>query len=438
MVGRERRDPRRLEFPGASPEMEFLRLDDDKPDDVLSGWEPFFTGKETSEEGARVAVKRGFYDYYPVKEIKAGATIVARYVEPQAAENTFDKKDPPYIVTFKYGQGWTAFLGSSEVWRFNQYKSVFFQRFWVKMSRFLSSGSRKRQNVRGRILMSKEFSIGDYLRVTGHALDASLKGVPASSPPEIILRPVELDSYAGMNDGKKKDAPPSPKKDDGDPDKLTREKEDYHKRLTRVYKMSPRKGQDQSEEGYFEFKKLLTAKEFPTGVWRVEMPIPNSSESIPQKFLIRKAPPLELADTAPDFLALAAISSEVDELKSRLESMRKSNVYERLNSRAFQAPGLGKPRMMYKFDDKQSIELLPECFKENKTEIENPQIEPEYRKTKIKPLWFDGPDMPRWMTSWYDSMMGESEKTHSVAIWMLVCIGLLSVEWLTRKLLKLA
>ena len=94
--------------------------------------------------------------------------------------------------------------------------------------------------------------------------------------------------------------------------------------------------------------------------------------------------------------------------------------------------------MMYKFDDKQSIELLPECLKGDRTEIENPQIEPEYRKTKIKPLWFDGPDMPRWMTSWYDSINGESPKSHSVATWMLVCIGLLSVEWLTRKLLKLA
>ena len=338
MSGRERREPRRLEFPGASPEMEFLRLDDDKPDEVISGWEPFFTGKETAEEGARATVKRGFYDYYPVKDVKAGATIVARYVEPQAAENTFDKKDPPYIVTFKYGQGWTAFLGSSEVWRFNQYKGVYFQRFWVKMSRFLSSGSRKRQNVRGRILMSKEFSIGDYFRETSHLLGPDLKGIPASAQPEIILRPVELDSYAGMTDGKKKDAP-APKKEDGDPDKLTREKEDYHKRLTRVYKMGARKGQDQTDEGYFEFKKMLTAKEFPTGIWRIDVAIPNSSESLTQKFLIRKSPPLELADTTPDFLSLAAISSEIDEVKQRLDGKRKSNVYERLSARAFQRRG---------------------------------------------------------------------------------------------------
>ena len=36
------------------------------------------------------------------------------------------------------------------------------------------------------------------------------------------------------------------------------------------------------------------------------------------------------------------------------------------------------------------------------------------------------------MTSWY------SDKPHADRAMLLVCVGLLSVEWLTRKLLKLA
>ncbi len=177
----ERNVPRRIEFPGAAPEMEFLRLDDDKPDNPLSGWEPFFTGKETRAEAAAAELKRGFYDYYPVKDVKAGATIVARYLEPQASENTFDKKDPPYIVTYKYGQGTTAFMGSSEIWRFNQFKDVFRERFWVKMSRYLAAGSRRKQNVRGRILIGSQFTTGETVRATVQLLDASLKGLPANT-----------------------------------------------------------------------------------------------------------------------------------------------------------------------------------------------------------------------------------------------------------------
>jgi hypothetical protein len=439
MANRERRDPRRLEFPGASPEMEFLRLDDDKPDNMLSGWEPFFTGKENTQDGMRSQLRRGFYDYYPVKDVKAGATIVARYMEPQASENTFDRKDPPYIVTFKYGQGMTAFLGSSEVWRFNQYKGVFFQRFWVKMARYLSSGSRKKQNRRGRILMAKEFTAGDYLRGVIHALGADLKGLPASATPEFTIRPVELDSYAEMGGGKKKDQPAT-KKEDGDPDRLTKEKESYHKELTLVYRASARTGADRNDEGYFEFKKQLKfpgkSKDLPTGIWRIDVPIPNSSEVLTQKFQIRKALPPEMADVAPDYLSLAMMSADVEKMRKKLA--KKQNVYDKLSAKAYMAPGLDRPRMLYKFDDTESINLIPECFEGDSQTIDNPQTEPEIRKSKIDPLWFDGPYMPRWMTGWYDRMVEQPERDHQVALWMLVCVALLSVEWLTRKLLKLA
>ena len=91
--------------------MDFLRLDDNKPDEIVSGWEQFFTGNETGEQGLNAPLRRGFYDYYPLKDVKAGATVVARYLEPQVSENTFDKKEPPFIVTYKYGQGMTAFPG---------------------------------------------------------------------------------------------------------------------------------------------------------------------------------------------------------------------------------------------------------------------------------------------------------------------------------------
>ena len=106
--------------------------------------------------------------------------------------------------------------------------------------------------------------------------------------------------------------------------------------------------------------------------------------------------------------------------------------FEKLAKPLYSAPNLAGKRLAFKFEDKQSIELIPEIMRPVPPQkIDNPEIEPEIRRSKIEPLWFDGPALPSWMTSWYDNWMGQPEKSHTVALWMLVCIALLSMEWLT-------
>ncbi len=462
----ERNVLRRIEFPGASPEMDFLRLDDDKPEDMLSGWEPFFTGKPSRAEAGTADLKRGFYDYYPIKDVKAGATVVARYLEPQASDNTFDRKDPPYLVTYKYGQGMTAFLGSSEMWRFRQFKDVFFERFWVKMSRFLASGSRKKQNRRGRMLMSREFETGQALRSHIDLLDANLKGLPANSKPKFVLRPIELDYYPDMA---------LTKKDGKDPlsnEQIAKLREDYLKMWTIELNRTKREEKETTKDGNFPVKRALrvvervvkvgdredvtliqvdedrlkleevqkqlrgTAKDFPTGTWRLDAPIPESSEVLSVKFTIRKPLPTELANVKPDMLSLAAISAQVDEVRDRMDSNPKA--YQTLSDRAFSDPKLDGKRMAYRFTDTESMNAIPDALPGRVNSIENPLTEPEVHRFKIEPVWFNGPTAPTWMTGWYDRMNGRSEQNHTIALWMLVCIGLLSLEWLSRKMLKLA
>ena len=50
----------------------------------------------------------------------------------------------------------------------------------------------------------------------------------------------------------------------------------------------------------------------------------------------------------------------------------------------------------------------------------------------VEDYWDKGIELPHWMTGWY------SDKPMRIGAMLLVCVGLLSVEWLTRKLLKLA
>jgi hypothetical protein len=50
----------------------------------------------------------------------------------------------------------------------------------------------------------------------------------------------------------------------------------------------------------------------------------------------------------------------------------------------------------------------------------------------VEDYWDKGIELPHWMTGWY------SDKPMRIGAMLLICVGLLSVEWLTRKLLKLA
>jgi hypothetical protein len=397
MLSRDPKDPHRLVFPATAGNTDFLKLDD-RREGPLAGWDRFFYGREDPSEDARVI--RGFFNYYPVKDVKVGANVIARFDDGgQARENTFDKKDPPYLVTYKYGQGMSAFLGSSEMWRLRKLSPEgheFYERFWTKLTRYLTSGSRKKQNRRGRLLMSQYVSSGSYIRPRAELLDPGLKPIPENSDPPIRIRPIELDqtSYPKevLDVAKRKSAGPGKEKeDDFDSDAFQKAKEKYHQQLTKNqhYRMSPAKG-DGMDKGWFQLQVLADDK-FPPGQWVIEVPIPSSSELLRSKFIVRSTNP-ELDNLKPDVAAMAKMADEFSEIENRL--LEKPAVMKLLRDAAYS--GKEGSRLAFSFDRKEAINAIPECM-ETKEDPQNP-------------------------VSWV----------------MLVCIGLFSVEWLTRKLLKLA
>ena len=50
----------------------------------------------------------------------------------------------------------------------------------------------------------------------------------------------------------------------------------------------------------------------------------------------------------------------------------------------------------------------------------------------VEDYWDKGVILPSFLTNWY------SDKPQRLSAMLLLCVGLLSAEWLTRKLLKLA
>jgi hypothetical protein len=306
-----------------------------------------------------------------------------------------DGRDPPFIVTMRWGQGMTGFIGSSEIWRLREAgkAQAYFERFWIKMARYLSSGSRRKQNRRGRILMAKEFTSGSYIRVTAQLLDASLKPVGQNAEPKIVVQPVELDNYQ------------------------EKDHEKENKKYTREYKLNSKRGAE-DWSGMFQRQILATAETYPPGQYRIDVSIPDSNDTLRSKFTIRKSNP-EVDNVRPDYAALAAMAGEVSEIENRVAD---KTVLGAIRQAATRAPdGL---KLSFKFDNKQALDLIPECM----------VTVPVTARTKgaVEDLWDKGPELPRWISGWY------SDKPATISWLLLLAVFLLSIEWLSRKLLRLA
>jgi hypothetical protein len=128
--------PGRLNFPGAKEDIAFLKLDA-AGKEPLAGWEAFFTNDAKPEKGQRGEVVRGFYTYYPVKEVKPGATVIATFSDPRA--RLADGRAQPYLVSMPQGKGRVVYLGSGEAWRLRAYHEDFFDRFWLGLAHFAQS-----------------------------------------------------------------------------------------------------------------------------------------------------------------------------------------------------------------------------------------------------------------------------------------------------------
>ena len=152
--------PWRLEFDNLGGDLDFMKLDDKYPKPETA-WEMFFTGREEKDEKARVI--RGFFNYFPCRDMKPVATPIARFPDPNAIKMP-DGKAPPWLAVMQYGQGRTGWIGSPEIWRLRQYKNEYFECFWTKFTRYLAAGSRRKQSHRGRILMSSVVVPGLYPR----------------------------------------------------------------------------------------------------------------------------------------------------------------------------------------------------------------------------------------------------------------------------------
>ena len=391
------RTPRRLSL-RPSAEFDVLRLADAPADDPAAGWEAFFTGADKLPAGsiakADTSPKRGFYSYYPVKgnTQNPGATVLADFLDV----NDRGEADPkPWLVTVQPKAGRTVFVGSGETWLFRAFDKDYFDRFWVKLTRYAAGGRQAAGATRGRVLLGKEFSSGSQVRVQVKLLGPN--GLPyaaEANPPKF-----RVDRYSAAGD---KEAAAGP------------------------FELRPRIS-GAGFDGYYAGQITADPARFPPGDkrYRVVVDVPDSAgDTLTGDFQLKRSDP-ELDNPRPDPAALEEMAGTLDEVRGRIKDPA---VVEALRG-GERDPA--KAKLVFRLSDPARVGLIPACLEATTTAASN--------RGPVRDLW-DGPatitipglDPVRVVA--FDAGSSRIEIG-----WLLTAVVfLLGLEWLARKLMRLA
>jgi hypothetical protein len=379
-------EPWRLNFPGVTPEMEFMRLDEsqDAMQNPLKAWEEFFYGKEAAAGAARPQNPvRGIYNYYPAKELKPSTQVIATFSDPRS--KLADGKEQPYLAYMPYGAGKVFWMGSGEMWRLRGYREAYHERFWTKLARYVGSGSLTQLNRRINVLMGRTFPANTFIPIDAQILSKEMKPLDEKAKPKLILTPP-----AGT---------------------LAKET---------TLEMSKKLSTAEGWNGYFTTRFLArTPGEYQ---YRIEVTETGDTES--GKFLVKESNP-ELDNTRPDFEQLYELASEADDYLIRIkdEALRKRvkdslgrprTSEEKAAEKKPETPTDDRPRFYFEL---KTAELIPDC------------VSYDYREQRSRGAAED----------WWDSGYPPGDRDKRWFSWTLaLVVGLLSAEWLARKLLRLA
>lgn len=129
----------------------------------------------------------GFYGYYAVKGEKPGATVYARFSDPEAG---LTNERPVYLASHFYGAGQVFYIGSGELWRLRRADPRYFEVLTTKLIRHVSQGRLLRGSTRGTLLVERDrYELGESVVVRARLADAQHKPLDVDSVTAQLLRP---------------------------------------------------------------------------------------------------------------------------------------------------------------------------------------------------------------------------------------------------------
>jgi len=431
-------DPSRpypLHFTGAAKLYDFLKLDE-AGESPTAGWDDFFWGKDAGRPDNQDAKPvRGIHNFYPVERIKPDSTVIATFGGPPSTRINNGQDEQPYIVSMRYGGGKTMFLGSAETRRLRTFSNLYHERFWIKMARFVSAGTTPQKKY-GRMLLARNYSAGTI------SFEAQLKGkdllpLPRDQRPAVYVKKIADDS-----------AKP--------------EATDLKAKATQG-----------DWNGWF----AASVKLRDPGEYEFRIPVPGTGESLVARTTVRKPNP-ELDNVRNNFGLLYQLASDAKELLARLPAETRKEVQKHLQApptsdTSSDAVKEGESRLFFSLPNADTVE---KCLINIKPKVEEV-------KGRLDDLWDEGAKPNLELNSLHLALgapaalgllgfvilMLLKQSTAgwaflggfvsiSVAIlvatlifgweWpnlpvhfsyvLIAIVSLLSIEWLTRKLLKLA
>jgi hypothetical protein len=318
--------------------------------------------------------------------------VVARFGDPLAKMKDGVSQQPYLVISDPNSGRRVIWIASGETWRVRQFREAFHERFWTKLTRYAGAKNQGRLAKRIQINMARTFTANRPVEIEAKIDAKGGDPLPRNArPPKVLFK-----TPVGVTE---KDFP------------LETE-------------MHPKPGQ--GHEGIF----VARVQPRTAGEYGLEIKVPDTGDSETWRFAVKEANP-EMDNTRPDFDTLWRMASPAkpvldrmtDEaakaaLKQRLERPKLEQPGERTTSLADEPTGETGLRLYF---DLNNADLIPSCM--------NTKRDIRRSRGAIVDQWDTGFPLP-----WADSS-GEPVKM----AWVLtVVVGLLSLEWLTRKLLRLA
>jgi len=321
-IGHDTTRPYILNFTPAARLFDFLKLDE-SDESPIGGWDKFFwEGGQRPASVKDEKPKRGFFNYYPVDKIKADSSVIATFAGPEASRINDGKDEQPFIVSMRFGNGKTMYIGSAETWRLRHAKDTYHERFWVKLCRYMSAGTTQQKKY-GRILLARTVPVGNV------AFEAQVKGqnlLPLANDLHPTVFAKRLDNQDGP-----------PKKDESFDIKAKPTQGDWAGWFAGNFRMK--------EPGEYEFR----------------IPIPGTNESLTQRLTVRKPNP-ELDNVRNNFGLLYQLASEAKEVVDPLPAESRRKVMSVLEPVLSEETRQGKvvPRLFFRLDQAAAIN---DCLK---------------------------------------------------------------------------
>lgn len=390
---RSSKEPWALNWDPAATGQPFLNLTDaEKPSEALSGFEEFFQATRHPDTNlADIPSLRGFFAFTPIKQVKPGAQVLARYADTSRAAQTPAGERQPFFVLSKVAKGNVFYIGSGETYRIRQYSEKFHERFWTKLIRQMS----KKESTKGLLVVGSRYAEGETVLVEAELLDNNLQPLVASdkAPVKLIITPP-----AGAN---------------------------VPKEWSEGLDMEADKAKPGSYKLRFNVKDL--------GKYNLELRVPGTGEKLTGSFRVESSDP-ERDDVRPNHALLHRLASSTQGLRLLDESKRSEfakaleEAHQRMKLQAADAPGGANQNITPEnnterlYFDLETAQYIPWCLDSNIVKFRT--------EGKTYDLWDKGVTIVNHLDD-PDQASGPSW----AMIWL---IGLLGIEWLTRKLLRLA